>query len=115
VWANIIDFDNVPVSVKDRNDEIPRSFQLLQNFPNPFNPTTTIRFSLPRRAQVRLIIYDVLGNEIVTLKNQEMMPGTHEVIWAAKDVRGLAVPSGVYFYRFQTNGYTQIRKMLLIR
>ncbi|MDZ7289192.1 MAG: T9SS type A sorting domain-containing protein [candidate division KSB1 bacterium] len=111
-WMNIIDFDDVPVSVKNRTGKTPEAHHLLQNYPNPFNPVTTIRFALLRSSHVQLIIYDALGNEIVTLEDREMLSGVHEVTWNAKERE---VPSGVYVCQLKTNGYMQTRKMLLIR
>jgi hypothetical protein len=66
-WANIIDFDNPPVSEEDRSENIPQSFYLFQNHPNPFNPTTTIKYSLSRHAMVRLVVYDILGKQVIIL------------------------------------------------
>jgi hypothetical protein len=115
VWASIIDFDNVPVSVKNRTAEVPEPFQLFQNYPNPFNPTTTIKFAITRRTHVRLTIYNVLGNKIIILINREMLAGTHEIIWNAKDAEGIDVSSGLYVCRLEADGYIQTRKILLMR
>jgi hypothetical protein len=83
---------------------------LEQNYPNPFNPSTTIRYALPHRSQVTLTVFNTLGQQVATLVAGEVDAGFHEVTF---DASGLA--SGVYFYRLHAGGYTQIRKMLLVR
>lgn len=86
------------------------SFSLEQNFPNPFNPSTTIRFALPGNRFVTVKIYDVLGNEIAVLLHEERPAGLHSVEF---DASGLS--SGTYFYKLQAGGNIFTRKMLLIR
>jgi hypothetical protein len=94
---------------------IPMVFALYQNVPNPFNPTTTISFDLPRAVHVKLCIYNVKGELIATLVNQHMMEGRKEITWSAKDNRGCSVSSGIYFYRFVAGNFMQTRKMVLLR
>lgn len=88
----------------------PTGFFLNQNYPNPFNPTTTIRFSVPGSGSVVLKVYDVLGRLVKTLVSSRQTPGEHVVVF---DGRGLA--SGVYFCRLQSDDYTQVRKMILMK
>lgn len=88
--------------------ELPNHFALEQNFPNPFNPSTTIRFSLPHEARVRLEIFDLLGRKLRTLLDEELPGGTHSLIWDASQHA-----SGVYYCRLQTNEITLTRAMLL--
>jgi hypothetical protein len=95
--------------------EVPQSFALHQNVPNPFNPTTTIAFDLPKRASVRLAIYDVSGQMICMLVDAEMAPGRKSVRWDGMDATGRKVASGVYFYRLQTPAFGQSKKMILLR
>jgi len=90
--------------------EIPTSFALEQNYPNPFNPSTIIEFSLPRSGYVVLKVYNVLGEEVATLVSEERSAGRHKVQWNAS---GFA--SGVYFYRLQVEGFTDAKKLVLIR
>ena len=85
------------------------------NFPNPFNPTTTIVFSLPRASDVKLTIYNVLGQEVTTLIDEVMASGNHSASWDATDARGRSVSSGVYFYRLQTPTSSTVKKMLLMK
>lgn len=115
IWANILDFSNPIVSVKNQPENPIRSFYLHQNYPNPYNPATTIRYEIPHSSHIRLVIYNVLGEEIVTLINKEMTPGSYSQEWDGKDANGRDVPSGVYLYRLAIGGYNQTRKMLLVR
>jgi hypothetical protein len=97
------------------NETIIKDFQLYQNYPNPFNPSTKIKFNLPLRRGVggmitTLKIYNSLGQEIQTLVNEQLSPGTYEVDWNASNY-----PSGTYFYRLQSGGFTQTNKMMLIK
>jgi hypothetical protein len=88
----------------------PTSFALFDNYPNPFNPSTTIRYGLPRGSKVTLIVYNALGQEVATLVNEAQEAGYHEVRF---DASGLA--SGAYFYRLQAAGLTLTKKLLLLR
>ncbi|MBI4547485.1 MAG: SBBP repeat-containing protein [Ignavibacteriae bacterium] len=100
----------IPVSVVKTNDYLPERFCLEQNHPNPFNPSTVISFQLPVSSFATLKVYNVLGQEVATLVNAEMKPGSHEVTW---DATGL--PSGVYFYRLQAGSFAETRKLVLLR
>ncbi|MEJ2507497.1 MAG: T9SS type A sorting domain-containing protein [Ignavibacteriaceae bacterium] len=85
-------------------------FKLEQNYPNPFNPSTNIQFNIPNREFVLLKIYDVLGNEIMTLINEEKLAGGYNVEFDASNL-----PSGVYFYTLTAGSFNQTRKMLLLK
>jgi len=98
------------VWVKESNIEIPKNHSLSQNYPNPFNPTTRISFDLPKAGLVTIKVFDVLGKEMETLVNESLKPGTYE---AAFD--GSQYPSGVYFYRLSTKGFTETKRMVLIK
>ena len=89
---------------------VPTKMQLHQNYPNPFNPQTTIGFNLPVAGQVSLTVYNILGQEIVTLVDQEMKAGEHSVNWNAS-----SVSSGIYFYKIQMDNKVQVRKMVLLK
>ncbi len=89
---------------------IPQSFSLAQNHPNPFNPSTTIKFSLPRTTSVVLKVYSILGQEVATLVNGKVTAGFHEVTWNAGNA-----PSGVYLYRLVAGDWSETRKMILLR
>lgn|GEM_PF-1952808 len=90
--------------------EPPRDFSLFQNFPNPFNPTTTIRFELPERAFVSLKIYDILGREVETLIHRELGTGRYDVIWNAR-----SHPSGVYCYTLNAGDRVETRRLVLLK
>jgi len=94
---------------------VPARYALGQNYPNPFNPTTTIRFELPEDAHTRIAIYDLLGREIVLLENRPFNAGYHQVVWQGRDTYGNAVPSGMYFYRMEANGFSSTRKMVFLK
>jgi len=106
-------------NVKD--NLIAENFKLYQNYPNPFNPTTKIRFTVPQdargeRREVTLKIYDILGNEVTTLVNEEKPAGTYEVEFNSVGTsRGLSLQSGVYFYRLLSGKFVETKKMLLLR
>lgn len=85
-------------------------FKLERNYPNPFNPITTISFKIPIRSNVSLMIYDILGNEVVSLLENEINSGEHKV-----QFDGTGLSSGIYFYQFQTNGFTDTKRMFLIK
>lgn len=91
------------------------TFSLEQNIPNPFNPTTTIRFTLPARARVNLAVFDVSGRRITTLVDREMPAGLSTVEWDGRDSHGRQVSSGVYFYRIMEGSNVETRKMLLLK
>lgn len=99
-----------PVSVEEDVSTTPFSFQLEQNYPNPFNPVTTISYLLPSRSEVLLIIYNLLGEEIVRLVDEIQPRGLHQITWDAS-----SVSSGMYFYRIQAGDFVQTRKMILLK
>jgi hypothetical protein len=92
-----------------------RRFSLDQNYPNPFNPTTKIEFVLSKSEQVKIEIFNILGEKVKTLMDQHLKAGRQLVEWDGKDESGEEVASGVYFYRLQTKDFTQTKKMVLIR
>lgn len=94
---------------------IPNHYRLSQNFPNPFNPRTTIQFDLPVSASVALAIYDVNGRLVRTLVDGTMEAGYHQLIWDGTDANGQAVKSGVYFYRVSTDNFSDIKQMVLLK
>ncbi|MBE0571456.1 MAG: T9SS type A sorting domain-containing protein, partial [Ignavibacteriaceae bacterium] len=115
----VIDF---PVGISDESNDLPEKFSLSQNYPNPFNPSTKIKFQIPsftlRQAQsdiwVTLKVYDVLGNEIATLVNEEKHPGTYEIGFNTSAIKHLP-SSGIYFYQLKAGDYVETKKMVLIK
>ena len=93
----------------------PTYFQLGNAYPNPFNPYTTLNYYLPINASVRLIIYDVVGNVIMSLVNKDESPGYKSVRWNATNNQGHPVSAGVYLYRFEAGDFGQTKKMILLK
>jgi hypothetical protein len=95
--------------------ELPEVLQLKQNYPNPFNPTTTIEFGIPANGFVTLKIYDILGQEVNSLVQSELVPGTYRYQWNGTDASSKSVETGIYFARITAAGSEQIVKMMLIK
>ena len=96
--------------------DIPTKFALHNNYPNPFNPMTNIRFDLPEATHVTITIYDITGREVVKLVNRNINAGYRHLIWDARDKYGCNVASGLYIYRIQTSaGFNKTNKMMLMR
>jgi len=98
----------------ESNAKIPTAYQLFPNFPNPFNPSTKIRFDLPEKSITILKIYNLLGQEVRTLVNEIKKAGSYEIIWNGLDNFGKKPSSGIYLYRLETDGFKQTNKMLLV-
>jgi len=94
---------------------VPSGFILEQNYPNPFNPVTEIGFSLPKMSEVNLTVYNVLGQEVITLIESSLSSGNYKVIWDGRNELGSAVGSGIYFYRLTADGFKAKRKMILLK
>jgi len=95
---------------------LPKEFQVQANFPNPFNPSTTIPVLMPETGHVELVVYDVLGHRILQLFNGELAPGRHLFTWDGLDASGRRVPSGVYFYTVRFPNHQSVtRKMILMK
>ena len=125
-WSNVYTFTiPSPLTMRKIYERTPGKFELYQNYPNPFNPSTKIKFEIPGLPLIneaggiciRLTIYDILGNEVTTLVNATLQPGTYEVEWVTSNF-----PSGVYFYRIVawdsyvgTNYFSPGKKMLLVK
>jgi hypothetical protein len=92
------------------NLSVPTEYALRQNFPNPFNPSTTIVFELPAKTMVRLTAYDLLGREIATLVDEDKTAGVYEVLFDAS-----RMASGVYFYRLEAGGYCATKRMVILK
>jgi hypothetical protein len=91
-------------------NEIPGSFSLRDNYPNPFNPATVIEYQLSSASYVKLIVYDMYGKEIKTLVNENESAGTYRTSFD-----GTNLSSGIYFYRLETEGYRETKKMILVK
>ncbi|MEL6822919.1 MAG: T9SS type A sorting domain-containing protein, partial [Calditrichota bacterium] len=105
----------VPASVEDEPSSVPQEFTVYANYPNPFNPSTKIRYYLPKRSQVTVTVFDIAGGLITTLVNDYQGPGLEEVGWNAVDQQGNSISSGVYLYRVEAAGRIETRKMIYIK
>ncbi len=105
----------VVTNVLTTEKEIPTYFTLFQNFPNPFNPSTTIAFKVPNGKQITLIIYNVLGERLRTLYAGYGNGDTQKIVWDRKNDVGIRVSSGVYFYQIRSESFTATKKMLLVQ
>jgi lysophospholipase L1-like esterase len=94
---------------------LPETYALEQNFPNPFNPTTAVRFQLPQADQVKLIVFNTLGQQVRTLVDGKLVAGYHAIAWDGRNETGERVASGVYYYRLVTPRYQAIKKMALVK
>lgn len=97
-------------AIVNKTADIPKKFALYQNFPNPFNPSTTIRFDVPKQSQVRITVFDIMGRQIAELVNKEYNPGTHQVTWNADKFA-----SGIYYYRIKAKEFESVRKLILMK
>lgn len=104
-----VDIEDVGIS------NAPISFKLNQNHPNPFNPSTTIHYTLPKESDVHLQIYNMLGQQINQLISSTQSSGTHSIQWNGKDQQGNQVPAGIYFYQLQAGDFVQTKKMVLMK
>lgn len=99
----------------NKNAALPERFALEQNVPNPFNPITNIGFTLPNPGHVKLEVFNILGQSITVLTDEELPAGYHTAVWEGTDNAGYSVASGIYFYRIEYGQYDQTRKMLLLK
>jgi hypothetical protein len=100
----------IPASVQPPGSDTPETFELLQNFPNPFNPSTTIRYSLPEASFVTLTVTNTLGQDVAHLVDDQQQAGYHEAVF-----RGEGLASGVYFCLIRAGDFTATRKMLMVK
>ncbi len=107
----------IDFSAAEEDILIPKVTSLIGNYPNPFNPTTTISFNISRKdaKHATVEIYNIKGQEVKMLLDEKMNPGSHKVIWNGKDDSGRNVSSGIYFYMFSTGDYSQTKRMLLLK
>jgi len=103
-------YSGLTTSVEENKKNISNTFNLSQNYPNPFNPVTTINYSIPKQSHVTIKIFDVLGNELTTLINEEKFAGNYSVKFNAS-----AFSSGVYFYKIQAGNFVKTKKMILMK
>jgi hypothetical protein len=117
--SNTINFNNVGfwyikkdviTNTEEEHDNLPKIFSLSQNYPNPFNPSTTIRFAIPRVSNVEIVVYDIIGQRVMTLVNEIKQPGNYSVVFNANNLA-----SGVYFYRIHAGNFIDTKKLILLK
>ena len=94
---------------------MPNGYALLNNYPNPFNPETSINFIVPKMSRVMLAIYDILGRKIRTLLSETKAAGSYNVTWNGKNNQGQPLASGLYFYKLQAGEFSATKKMMLLK
>lgn len=116
IYSNVESFGTGnDVTGVDEQNTIPTEYYMSQNYPNPFNPTTNIKFGLPNNANVKIVIYNILGQEIKTLINKELNAGTYNLVWNGTNEAGIKVPSGAYLYRITAGNFVDTKKLMLIK
>ena len=104
-----------PAIVEEDESNVPLSFSLKQNFPNPFNSETVMEYFLPKESQVKITIYNLLGQRVKTILDQRESAGHKRVIWDGKNEKGETLSSGIYFYRIEAGEFAQAKKMVLLK
>jgi len=99
----------------DEINQLPQAFNLYNNYPNPFNPVTTLRYDIPENSHVTITIYDMLGRQVKTLINQTQDAGYKSLIWDATNDYGKPVSAGIYLYQIQAGEYISTKKMVLLK
>ena len=107
---NLIKIRRVPVGINQISSLVPEKFELYNNYPNPFNPSTTIKFDIAKSQFVKLVVYNMLGEQVSSIVNQNLTPGSYSV-----DFDASSLSSGMYFYRIESQGFAQTRRMVLIK
>jgi hypothetical protein len=111
----LLDLDNVVTNLSQSNSTLKYGYTLHGNYPNPFNSSTKIKYTLNEATPVKISIYDVLGRHVKTLVNNQQAAGDYHIDWDGRNIAGQLVTSGMYFYRFQTKRGVKIRKLLLLK
>jgi flagellar hook assembly protein FlgD len=114
-WSSISPSSGVEGGGADGGLVEVRETRLLQNIPNPFNPVTTIQYSVAKEGPVDLTIFSVAGERVRTVVNHYHYPGLFSAVWDGRDEQGETVSSGVYFYRMTAGEYSGVRKMLVLK
>ncbi|MGB5106845.1 MAG: T9SS type A sorting domain-containing protein [Candidatus Zixiibacteriota bacterium] len=113
--VDVILFVDFSTDVDDIGGSLPTTFSLEQNFPNPFNPTTSIEFNLPKASYVNLSVFNILGQKVTELVNTTLSAGNKRIEWNGMDQNGRTVESGVYFYKISAEEFSMTRKMMMIK
>jgi photosystem II stability/assembly factor-like uncharacterized protein len=109
-WSTIWNFTTGVIGINLISSVIPKDYMLYNNYPNPFNPATKIRFDIPARSHVVIKVFDILGRQISEIANMELSPGTYETLWRSENAA-----SGIYFCRIEAGKFISVKKMLMIK
>jgi hypothetical protein len=109
-WSEVWDFTTIITGVQKITSEIPNEYKLYNNYPNPFNPVTNIKFDMPKSSDTKITVYDLQGKEVGTLINQKIEAGSYSVDWNASNFS-----SGIYFYSIKTDYFSDTKKMILLK
>ena len=115
LWSDTLNFTTIFLESDKEKGFLPKKFALHQNFPNPFNPITTLRYDLPEDAQVKIMIYDLMGREVKTLVNNQQTAGFKSILWDATNNLGQPVSAGMYLYRISAGDFHSVKKMILLK
>ncbi|MDZ4182854.1 MAG: FlgD immunoglobulin-like domain containing protein, partial [Candidatus Cloacimonadaceae bacterium] len=113
-YIDDVRIESDPVSNDDQVSGI-QEYRLLGNYPNPFNPSTSISFNLPQKSAVSLSIYNLKGQKVKSLVHAELPSGRHDIVWNGRDDNNRPVSSGIYMYRIQAGSWQDSRKMMLMK
>jgi hypothetical protein len=114
-WGGLMVFDPNASGLAEESANIPLTTRLHDNYPNPFNPTTTIRFDLAKAGPVSIIIYNSIGQKVRTLLDAAKQAGKYDFVWDGRNDHGNRVGTGVYFFRMKADDYQMTRKMVMIK
>ncbi len=112
-YSVLVDFKNTVTNLEQNGNNLPDKYALYQNFPNPFNPCTTVKYTLPEKSQVSIRVYNIMGQEVATVVDKVQSAGNYEITWKPSKKNGL--PSGVQLLRLQAGEYTKTIKMLFLK
>jgi hypothetical protein len=114
-WGGMMIFDPAFSSVDDETPNLPLTTQLYDNYPNPFNPTTTIKFDLAKASHVSIVVFNSIGQRVKTIFDGNKQAGKYDFVWDARNDHGNRVGTGVYFFKMTADDYQMTKKMVLIK
>ncbi len=115
IYLNIFNYDDPPVGIDKKQERFPKDFILYQNYPNPFNSSTSINFEIDKTSEIKIVIYDILGNQVKLITNQQYRPGYYTIQWNGNNDERISMPSGIYFVKAFLPYKIYAKKMILIK
>jgi hypothetical protein len=110
-----INLSNAHLPVNEVGVEVPDSYKLFQNFPNPFNPSTMIKFQIKESGFTTLKVFDILGKEVAVLVNEKLKEGTYEIQFSVNQYTNINLSSGIYFYKLVTESFSDTKRMIILK